>query len=308
MAHAARLDDYRNRLNALKTGDGTGGQGTTGGASVKSIWEGLNQGGTGGASAKSIWEGLDQGGTGGTDKTPKESIWKGLDKAGTSGTVAAAQNYLKSVINGGSGSGGGSSAGGNYGGDYSGQIADLYNQIMNRPKFSYDPNTDPLYNAYRQQYMQNGQLAMRDAMGTAAGLTGGYGNSWGDTAGFQAYQAYLQALNGVLPELEQTAYGRYQDEMNELLQNYSLSKNHGSDDYSQYVKMMGDWMSGTETEQQEQTEGAPIVDTTGDSLPVRDADTRKGRRETPLTRNIPETSAAQGRTLLDQSERNIWLF
>ena len=80
---------------------------------------------------------------------------------------------------------------------------------VNREEFSYDPQQDPLYQQYRQQYLNLGRLAMEDTMGMAATLTGGYGNSYGQTAGQQSYEAYLQQLNGVIPELYDRAYDRY---------------------------------------------------------------------------------------------------
>ena len=152
---------------------------------------------------------------------------------GTSAAVSAAQDYLKGVASGKP----------SYESSYTGQIADLYEQIMNRPKFSYDPNQDPLYNAYKDQYMRNGQLAMRDVMGTAAGLTGGYGNSWADSAGFQAYQAYLQGMNDALPQLEERAYERYQDEEEEMLQRLALAQGLEESDYSKYQNALANWQA-----------------------------------------------------------------
>jgi guanine deaminase len=57
--------------------------------------------------------------------------------------------------------------------------------------------------------MQQGQQAMRDTMGQAAALTGGYGNTYAQQAGEQAYAAYLSRLNDVLPELYGEAYNRF---------------------------------------------------------------------------------------------------
>ena len=64
---------------------------------------------------------------------------------------------------------------------------DLMGQIQNRPKFQYDVNADALYQQVAQNYMQQGQQAMMDTMGQAAALTGGYGNSYAQTAGQQQH-------------------------------------------------------------------------------------------------------------------------
>ena len=145
-----------------------------------------------------------------------------------------------------------------YAGTYDSQIQDLYNQIVNRPKFKYDLNSDMLYQQYRDQYAMQGQLAMKDTMGQAAALTGGYGNTYAQAAGQQAYDAYLQQLNDVVPELygmamdqynmegdqmvqqygmlgdmADTEYGRYQDSLNQYWQNIGLLKDQADDAYNQ---------------------------------------------------------------------------
>lgn len=106
---------------------------------------------------------------------------------------------------------------------YSQQMNELYQKIMNGGKFEYDVSSDPLYQQYREQYMAQGKQAMRDTMGQAAALTGGYGNTYAQTAGDQAYGRYLERLNDVVPELYSAAYGRYRDEQNALAQQYQMA-------------------------------------------------------------------------------------
>ena len=84
-------------------------------------------------------------------------------------------------------------------------------------KFQYDQNTDPYYLQAREAAMRQGQLASKDVQAQAAQLTGGYGNSYGAMAAGQAYNQYLQSVNDMVPELEQNAYARYQDEQNRNL-------------------------------------------------------------------------------------------
>lgn len=114
-------------------------------------------------------------------------------------------------------------------------------KINNREKFSYDLNGDALYQKYKDKYIQQGKMAMQDTMGQVAALTGGYGNSYAATAGNQAYQAHLNNLNDVIPELQQMAYDRYKQEGQDLLDQYSMAKDvydtkYGEhrDDMSQY--------------------------------------------------------------------------
>ena len=53
-------------------------------------------------------------------------------------------------------------------------------------EFSYDPNNDPLYQQYKQSYLNAGKKAMEDTVGNASALTGGYANSYAVTAGASA--------------------------------------------------------------------------------------------------------------------------
>ena len=123
---------------------------------------------------------------------------------------------------------------------YDEEISNLYSQIINRKPFSYSASEDPLYQQYRDQYMQQGQQAMRDTMGQAAGLTGGYGSTYSQAAGQQAYEAYLARMNEVLPELYGQAYSRWADEGNRLTTNLSLAGALRSTDYDQFRDEIGD--------------------------------------------------------------------
>jgi len=84
-------------------------------------------------------------------------------------------------------------------------------------QFNYDFNVDPTYRQARNAYMEQGRLAARDAAANAASLTGGYGNSYGTMAAQQQYNAALQRVNDIIPELEANAYNRYRDEQNQKL-------------------------------------------------------------------------------------------
>lgn len=121
-----------------------------------------------------------------------------------------------------------------YGATFDQQLEDLYNQIVNREKFSYDLNADALYQQYKDQYTNLGKLAMQDTMGQAAALTGGYGNSYASTAGNQAYQAYLQQLNDVVPELYGMARDQYNQEGQDLLNQYSMLGDMRDTEYGRY--------------------------------------------------------------------------
>lgn len=128
-----------------------------------------------------------------------------------------------------------------YSSRYASQIDALLDSVLNREGFSYDLESDPLYQQYRKQYIREGDRAMRDTMGNAAALTGGYGSSYGTTAGSQAYDYYLSQLNDRVPELEQQAYQRWQDEGTALLNRLSLLQSLEDTDYSRYRDDVGDY-------------------------------------------------------------------
>ena len=114
-------------------------------------------------------------------------------------------------------------------------------KIMNRDKFSYDVNGDALYQQYKDKYIQQGKMAMQDTMGQAAAMTGGYGNSYAASVGNQAYRASLQNLNDVIPELYQMAYDRYNQEGQDLLNQYGLISDRDNTDYGRHRDTVSDF-------------------------------------------------------------------
>ena len=117
----------------------------------------------------------------------------------------------------------------------------LYEQIAAQGPFRYDPSADPLYGLTRDRYVQQGRMAMKDSMGQAAALTGGYGSSYGQAVGQQQYDASLQGLAELIPELYQTAYERYQDQGEALQKQYELLGRQADRDYDRYRDELGDW-------------------------------------------------------------------
>ena len=119
---------------------------------------------------------------------------------------------------------------------YSNQSAyeNALNAYLNRGDFQYDLNGDALYQQYKNQYATLGKMAMMDTMGQASALTGGYGNSYANTAGYQAYQGYLQNLNDKIPELYQLALSKYNADGDRLLNNYSMLSQDRATEYGEW--------------------------------------------------------------------------
>lgn len=149
-----------------------------------------------------------------------------------SDTVAQAQQMLHDYM---------AQKPGAYQSTWQGQMDQLMDQILNRKPFEYDVNSDALYQQYKDQYMLQGQQAMMDTMGQAAALTGGYGNSYAQTAGQQTYQGYLQQLNDRIPDLYQLALSKYQMEGNALADQYAMVGTREDQDYGRYRDQVSDY-------------------------------------------------------------------
>ena len=121
--------------------------------------------------------------------------------------------------------------------------AEYLNKYQNRDPFSYDFNSDALYNQYKDQYIQQGQMAMMDTMGQAAAMTGGYGNSYAQSVGQQTYNQYLSQLNEIMPELYDRAYNRYNQEGQDMLNMYDLYMGREQDNYNKYLDSVDLWNS-----------------------------------------------------------------
>ena len=121
-----------------------------------------------------------------------------------------------------------------YASGFTQQLDALMDQILNRESFSYDPAQDDLYRRYRDEYRYLGERAMNDARGSAAGLSGGYLNSYAETAGQQAYQNSMARLADAIPDLYSLALSAYDAETGRLNGAYSALSQEEKEAYSRY--------------------------------------------------------------------------
>ncbi|MBR0352740.1 MAG: hypothetical protein IJH53_06005 [Oscillospiraceae bacterium] len=128
-----------------------------------------------------------------------------------------------------------------YAGTYDDDILRAYDKILRREGFRYSLDDDALYQQYADRFMAAGKLAMRDTMGQASALTGGYGSSYGQAAGQQTYDAWLQGLGDVALEMYDRAYGRYRDEGKALTEAYERARDMGGEEYARYQDALGQW-------------------------------------------------------------------
>lgn len=120
-------------------------------------------------------------------------------------------------------------------------LQEAMEQILNRDSFHYNLNGDALYQQYRQQAVRDGRMAMMDTMGQAAAMTGGYGNSYAQTLGQQAYQQSLAQLNDRIPELYAMALEQYRMEGQDQLDRYNLLYGREKGEYDRYQDALNTW-------------------------------------------------------------------
>ncbi len=184
-------------------------------------------------------------GNDGFDYADLADYLKLIDAQRSAEGLPALYNGYTNPGNGGNGGNGGGNGG--YGDipdfvynptQYSSKYYDQMDAILrdlNLDKFKFDLNGEELYQQYKDQYLRNGRLAMMDTMGQAAGLTGGYGSTYSQNAGQQAYQGYVNDLNNVVPDVYNAAYTRWRDSISDKLNQYKLLADADNRDYTRWA-------------------------------------------------------------------------
>lgn len=124
---------------------------------------------------------------------------------------------------------------------YQDKIDELTAQILGRAAFSYDPETDPTYQQYKEAYTRDGQRAMQDTLGQVSARTGGLASSYAGSAAQQTYDNYMAALEDKIPELRQLAYSMYQDEGDTQRANLEMLMALDQGDYAKYADLLSQW-------------------------------------------------------------------
>ena len=101
-------------------------------------------------------------------------------------------------------------------------IEGYLDSINNYDEFSYNPEKDPAYLAYKEQYMKDAREAYDDAYGLGVARTGGYANSAALTSAAGEYFDHMSELSDRIPELAELAYDRYADNFEMLINGLDL--------------------------------------------------------------------------------------
>jgi len=118
---------------------------------------------------------------------------------------------------------------------YSDEIQGMMDKIMKRDKFSYDADTDPLFQQALASAMSSGKTAMQDTIGQASALTGGYGSSYATTAGNQAYNAFIEDAYSQLPQYYQMAMEAHLAEGDEMYRQLGMFTDADDREYSRLL-------------------------------------------------------------------------
>ena len=122
-----------------------------------------------------------------------------------------------------------------YASEYTKRIDDMINQVLSREDFTYDPGSDPMYQKLKDESTYLGKRAMNDAMGAASALSGGYANSFAQTAGEHAYQDYMAQLTSGMDEMYQLALSAYDAETGRMESELKALTDAESKAYERYV-------------------------------------------------------------------------
>lgn len=130
---------------------------------------------------------------------------------------------------------------GAYQSEYGGALREAMDKLMTQQEFQYRLDGDALYRRYRDSAVKNGRLAMQDTLGQAAALTGGYGSSYAQSVGQQAYDKELDALGDRIPELYTLAMEQYKLRNQGLREKYDLLLGAENQNYSRYTDSLNAW-------------------------------------------------------------------
>jgi hypothetical protein len=111
------------------------------------------------------------------------------------------------------------------------ELDDAKDNLANYGDFSFDINKDAFYKDAVDQYTKLGKLAMEDTIGKASAMTGGYGNSYAQSVGQQAYQGQLDNLNDVGMQLYDRALERYKMGKDDILTQINLLQDESDTEY-----------------------------------------------------------------------------
>lgn len=126
---------------------------------------------------------------------------------------------------------------------YEPQIQSILDNILNKKEFSIadDKNYQQLYDAYSQGYQAQASRAMRDSMAQAQAASGGYGNTYAQAVGQQAYDRTMEGMNDQNMALMQMARQMYDTDRADTYNQLNAFQGADQIDYGRYRDDVGDY-------------------------------------------------------------------
>lgn len=158
---------------------------------------------------------------------------------------------------------------------YGPALDNIIQQIQNQKDYKYEFNGDEMFKYYADLYGQNAKQASMNAMGQAAALTGGYGNSYAQQVGNQAYNEEMRKLYEAGMQLQQQAYQRYQDQRADQYNQYGVLSGEEGKEHDRYNDEYNKWLQEREYatgqyDKERSTDYGMYRDTVGDYQNNRD--------------------------------------
>lgn len=114
---------------------------------------------------------------------------------------------------------------------YADKINSVLDRILNIQQFNYNPESDPRFQALKQQYTKLGDEAYANQLGS----TGGRINTALASTANQSKNAYNEKLMSMVPQMYANAYGEYQDGLNMDVKQLNELQTMDTTDYNRYM-------------------------------------------------------------------------
>lgn len=122
-------------------------------------------------------------------------------------------------------------------GKFGSNLRDAYADLTSDKPWSYNPETDPAYQAYSNMYRREGERAYRDAAAKMATKNNGNMTSAAQTLANQQMLYYMSQLADRIPELAKNSYDRYKNEHAMKREAYDLLANSADSDWNKRTDM-----------------------------------------------------------------------
>lgn len=120
-----------------------------------------------------------------------------------------------------------------YTSNYAGNINRLADKYLNN-KFNWSVDGSSEYQQLKSKYQREGAKQQENVMGSYASNTGGYSNSYAQSAGQKAYNSYMDELQEKIPELKKSAYESWSQEQENTMNKISMLQGLDDTQYQRY--------------------------------------------------------------------------